>query len=569
MASCGDQIFDHVVKLNRNRIHGRLESESWQIPAYLHRRTGNYERQPLYREMEKHTSHLARPGVAADLTLDIKDLCTWYRRADTLKTDEIEEVQVLKQITQRSHMFSALLRSKLRHNDTLRGLNAKGILQSKHFLQVEKLGRYWGLCVDMAQASCKYRALFSNVQLDTLNPYESIKSAISYNGNVVECFVHAEMQLLVYYGLHHDPNILQPRVFGVSKSACYLCNHFILYHEQFFLSKTHGKLYDQWNIPDLCLYNEVERTKYRRVLSQISNEVLAILPRERSRYQKRRWPLESRIHLPDSFLTSPPSSDAATQLTEASGTAGDATTGVLFPRAPHRTPTSNPTPPMIGPSFWENSVSLPEKTNSPRPLASTTSSAATQQYHTSSAHVTEGRESPSVSSHEAETFAAMTPSDPSPRISRMEPDRRGNDALHAPSRAPFSAPSESHKFPNPSNQSPPPQTTIKPRPRPSRSSSTLTLSELPVQKIISSLTPFRTRSGGISITFEIESPAHGIVAITPSAYGNTPLSGFAVDIEAMKDGESCTVDRKDGEDSISLNLRHSNGRSTNIVMQWL
>lgn len=515
--------------------------------------------------------HLARQGVAADLKLDLKDLCAWYRRADTLETDEIEEVQVLKQITQRSHMFSTLLRSKLRPKGALSGLNTKDTLQSKHLLQVEKLGRYWGLCLDMAQASCKYRVLFGNVQLDTLNPYESIKSAISYNGNVVECFVHAEMQLLVYYGLHLDPNILQPRVFGVSKSACYLCNHFILYHEQFFLSKTHGKLYDQWNIPDISQYNEIERTKYRCVLSQISNEVLAILPRERSRREKRRWPLESRIHLPDSFLTSPPSSDAATQLTEASGTiAGDVTSGVLSARAPHRTPTSTPTQLMIGP-ISEYSVSLPKNTNSPRPLASRTSSAATQ-YHTSSAHVTEWRESPSVSSHEAETLAAMTPSDPSPRISRMEPDRRGIDALHGPPRAPisqFHAPSESHQFPNPSNQSPPPQTTIKPRPQPSKSSSTLTLSELPLQHNITAQTPFRTRSGELSIKFETECPAQGTVSLSLTKEGEAPQSGITVDMASLEEGEFLVFERSDDEDGICLNLRRADGRSIHAALHWL
>lgn len=443
LALCEDQILDHVMRLNRNRIHGRLESKRWQIPAYFHIRTGGYKRQPLYREMEKYMGHLTRCGVFADLKHDLADLCAWYQRADTIKTNGIEELQVLKQITQRSHAFSTLARSLLRQEDTFGGLNARNILESKHFLQVEKLGRYWGLCEDMAKASCKYRDIFRNVRSNSLDPYESIKSAISYSGNIVECFVHAEMQLLVHYGLYLDPNIVQPRVFGVSKAACYLCKHFIFYHEQFFLTKTHGKLYDEWNIPDLSQYNEIERSKYRRVLSQISDEIQRILPQERLRHHKRKWPLESWTHLPDIFLTSPPSSNAGNSLPDASGSVTSvATSGTMTPRAPNRTTTPRLTSPMMGLSSLSNFASLPENPNSPRPLASRSSLAATQQYHTGSSHVMEERESASTLTPGVGTPAFITPSDPGTPILRAEPDQREAHALH---QEPPSKPSQSEK----------------------------------------------------------------------------------------------------------------------------
>jgi len=598
---CGDQVFDHVVRLNRNRIHGRLESELWQMPTHFHSRTQIYKRQPLYYEMEKYMGHLTRCGVSADLAEKLKDLCAWYRCADTIKNDGIEELHVLKQIAQRSYEFSTLARSRLRLSDTYGGLNAKNILQSKQFLQVEKLGRYWGLCEDIAKASRKYRILFRNVRLECLDPYESIESAISFSGKRVKCFVHAEVQLLVYYGLYLHPKIVQPRVFGVSKSACYLCKLFIFYHEQFFLTKTHGKLYDQWNIPDLSQYNELERSKYRRVLSQISNEVQRILPEERSRHQKRKWPLESRVHIPDNFLTSPPSSDAGTSLTEASGSVTSiATPGTLTPLAPNRTPTPCPTSPMVGSSFLSNLASLPKNVDLPRPLASKSSLAATQQKHTSSTHIMKERETASTLIPEAGMPASMTPSDSDAPNLRAEPDQRQTQALHQeiPNLAESSPlePSQTHKAvstdaisqaslgtsvslyntsdllhlsPNASNQSVPPRANVRAWPWPSRSSSIVHLSEILVQRNVTCISPLRSRSGGVSMTIEIEEPAQCNVSLSLIEYGEASQPGITVDLNSMEDGEFQEFERRDHEDKVALNLRQSNGQSIHVVLQWL
>jgi hypothetical protein len=60
--------------------------------------------------------------------------------------------------------------------------------------------------------------------------------------------IHAEIQLLFFYEPH--PEGLQPRIICSSKSACYLCNLFIQIHGQFFMPRTHGRLYDKWILPD-------------------------------------------------------------------------------------------------------------------------------------------------------------------------------------------------------------------------------------------------------------------------------------------------------------------------------
>ena len=60
--------------------------------------------------------------------------------------------------------------------------------------------------------------------------------------------VHAEVQLLLFY--EQQPHVSRPRIIGSSKSACYLCDLFIQLHGGFSNSRTHGKLYDRWILPE-------------------------------------------------------------------------------------------------------------------------------------------------------------------------------------------------------------------------------------------------------------------------------------------------------------------------------
>ncbi len=63
--------------------------------------------------------------------------------------------------------------------------------------------------------------------------------------------VHAEIQLLLHYELH--PELQRPRVICSSKSACYLCNLFVRLHGVYHISRTHGRLYEKWTLPDLAV----------------------------------------------------------------------------------------------------------------------------------------------------------------------------------------------------------------------------------------------------------------------------------------------------------------------------
>ena len=79
--------------------------------------------------------------------------------------------------------------------------------------------------------------------------------------------VHAEIQLLFFYeqNLRRRP----PRVICSSKSACYLCDLFFRIHGQFYLPRTHGRLYHKWTLPDWrTMIPEVRRSDFNVILMQ-------------------------------------------------------------------------------------------------------------------------------------------------------------------------------------------------------------------------------------------------------------------------------------------------------------
>jgi len=84
--------------------------------------------------------------------------------------------------------------------------------------------------------------------------------------------IHAEIQLLFFYEIH--PRILRPRVICSSKSACYLCNLFIQIHNQFFMHRTHGRLYDKWILPD---WLDAIPTDRRQKLGHVVNQLNTII----------------------------------------------------------------------------------------------------------------------------------------------------------------------------------------------------------------------------------------------------------------------------------------------------
>lgn len=73
-----------------------------------------------------------------------------------------------------------------------------------------------------------------------------------------ESKIHSEVQLIAYCEIESTPELF-PRVIASSKDACYLCNAFIKTHGKLHTSRTHGKLYRSWRLPNLLQMKDLQK----------------------------------------------------------------------------------------------------------------------------------------------------------------------------------------------------------------------------------------------------------------------------------------------------------------------
>jgi len=171
--------------------------------------------------------------------------------------------------------------------------------------QLEKIGSYYSISVDLVLTTKQYPVTFSNIQLEYVVPYASISTSIAYESWANTCHVHAEIQLVVDYDLRHqnlkendgEAVMVWPHVIGTSKYLCYLCYLFIKHHRQYFIANTHGRLYDQWTVPDLKDYGRAVQQRYADVLKKMDEEVRATSDAVGERGQWRAEPMTSRRNL--------------------------------------------------------------------------------------------------------------------------------------------------------------------------------------------------------------------------------------------------------------------------------
>ncbi|KAJ3577741.1 hypothetical protein NPX13_g2826 [Xylaria arbuscula] len=99
-----------------------------------------------------------------------------------------------------------------------------------------------------------------------------------------ESKVHAEIQLLYHCETVLQGSTLQPRVICSSKSACWLCNAFLLFHGKIHTPRSHGRLYTGWRLPNpksgWC--NDIA-TRFNRHLESKMAESLRILHQRQKR----------------------------------------------------------------------------------------------------------------------------------------------------------------------------------------------------------------------------------------------------------------------------------------------
>jgi len=282
---CASKLFDLVMSLDRGRIHCRLESSRWKIPKS---RRG-YQRDPLTGRLNAAAQHLKtsqRSSSAQNALQELKEriakLDVSYRELESTPMEEDLDhlTELVRQAFDISHFGEG---SSLQR--TLKAYGVDRIAKSKEVKQVDKLGKYLGVSLSLARLAYLYKNMFSSIRLQTLDPFQASTWSSTKH------FVHAEVQLIVHYELY--PCYPLPRVVGASKEACYLCDLFITTHRRFYVSKTHGRLYDGWTVPNLRKYNPGVLKSFQNILVQVNQKMKADLREAKVRKTPKPWQVES------------------------------------------------------------------------------------------------------------------------------------------------------------------------------------------------------------------------------------------------------------------------------------
>lgn len=520
----------------------------------------------------------------------------------------------LKQLVRKSYDLctfdgSCSLEETLRKN----GLAPHLVLNDRRIQQVNKIGRYWGLCVYLTKYARAYGKIFKNLSLEILTPYEDVKSSIAYEeGSRVSCFVHAEIQLVTFYGLHGNDGRTMPRILGVSKAACYLCSLFILSQGRFFVTQSHGRLYDQWNIPDLATYDSSQLDENRRVLKMMIKGIKIDIGAQKG-MQNRRYPLTSSVHLPQARkIVSPLASDLRTLTSDSStSTHGSTTIGHVQPVEPqagqrasgshHGSPPVNAgesssrrkhapsplpqltlRPPSPAGSVESNPVSPFPK---PSPEVDLTSPSPIEKsppfFSNESAISTIILDQPPTTTVQPISLPQISPfihqmaiphtdlGASAARAQSTNPSAKPTDWLHRHSTSP-SSPNSSPIDSLPPNLLPLPIINTSPQLPilPPLSSSTITSTQFPFLRLISATSPLRISSGKLRTEITFEGPGQGRVLVQRVSNPSKKSGAAFVDVRSLlPGGEPVRVEQGDA-DEFAVVLRNK-GDFLRIDLKWV
>ena len=266
---CEERLFETAIRLSRKRIYARLRSRKWKKPLYMRAA----ENEPLTEKLLASSKRVLAASTTRknkkrlqDMADKIKKLHELYLEMEKTTGDDTD---LLKQILRQASGLSAPAPS-LEKALITNGVSCT-IASSNLIRRVDKLGRYWAACSTMARlaSNANYRILFASIQLETIPSY---KAHIWPPGSKKKRHVHAEVQLVTHSRLH--PSDLPPRVIGISKAACYLCDLFLSHHKQFYFSGSHGTIFDAWTVPDLIEYSMSDVTELRQIMVVMNRKIL-------------------------------------------------------------------------------------------------------------------------------------------------------------------------------------------------------------------------------------------------------------------------------------------------------
>ena len=245
----------------------------------------------------------------SDLKAALANLVESLKRVDLEPSND--DLELLKTVVQKSYSVSNLGRSRsLEKTLELLGLD-KNITESRAVLEIDKLGKYFDLCKDLIHLGrqAKTRMLLRNLKLERCVAYPCSKPS----GSRESCYVHGEVQLILFYELHHrQPSEQLPRAIGSSKSACFLCDCFIKNHGSFGVSYSHMQLHPKWTIPEAPWMVAEQIQRMRSLVQAIDGDVQTLL-KQNMAYRKPA--IQSRASLPLTNST-PDISILSSQLSE-------------------------------------------------------------------------------------------------------------------------------------------------------------------------------------------------------------------------------------------------------------
>lgn len=283
-----ESAFTMIIEQHSQKLLGRMRSTKWVKPTYL-RKT---HKKPLVKDFENvahRVQHIyprkgewrtrkTLAGVIAALSKDYEEF-----EAVTLK----DEVQHLKHLVKATFDFCMIseLRAFASTIESIVGPTPQIAAAVKTLRQLEKIGAYWRIAKDLVATARRYPNSFRSVELGYVTPYAEAETDIAYESWAKIMHVHAEVQLIVDYEIRQQKDergsvdsitsggqhIIWPRTIGTSKYLCYLCYLLMREHGGFGQAlNSHGRLFDQWTVPDLAEYNAETREKFADVVCKVN-----------------------------------------------------------------------------------------------------------------------------------------------------------------------------------------------------------------------------------------------------------------------------------------------------------
>lgn len=251
-----------IVEFSQQRIYSRLKCPQWQNApsdcfSPLHIRINEVLARPF---------HISGENAAKFAKLKKELSCVSSALKGVDHAPEKKQLGKLKEVVKQCYDISNHTTS----NSLEKHLKLLGtpeyIYQSSEVRQIDKLGKYWGVCRDLLRHGRQERTrhLFTNFQLEVLEAPPPRKPASSNQS----CNVHGEVQLVLFY--ENYPMAFPPRAIGSSKSACLLCDQFIKLHGKFGISHSHKRLYTHWTIPNSSWMDPRQRTIFQEIVENMS-----------------------------------------------------------------------------------------------------------------------------------------------------------------------------------------------------------------------------------------------------------------------------------------------------------